>query len=160
MTLNDILRRLRYTFSWNDETVISLFTKGGLDVNRAQISNWLKKEEDPAFQIITDIQLAQFLNGWIIHERGKQEGKELVPEPRLNNNLILRKIKIALNLSAEDMLEIMLLANFRISKHELSAFFRNPTQSQYRVCKDQIFRNFLQGLQMKHRNMNTSKENS
>jgi uncharacterized protein YehS (DUF1456 family) len=43
------------------------------------------------------------------------------------------------------------LRGFRLSKHELSAFFRNPTQPQYRECKDQVLRNFLMGLQMKYR---------
>jgi uncharacterized protein YehS (DUF1456 family) len=41
--------------------------------------------------------------------------------------------------------------DMRISKHELSAFFRNPNQSQYRPCQDQILRNFLHGLQLKYR---------
>ncbi|MFK7899908.1 MAG: DUF1456 family protein, partial [Cyclobacteriaceae bacterium] len=48
-------------------------------------------------------------------------------------------------------LAILDLANLRVSKHELSAFFRKPGQSQYRLCKDQILRNFLHGMQMKYR---------
>jgi uncharacterized protein YehS (DUF1456 family) len=61
------------------------------------------------------------------------------------------KLKIALNLKAEDVLGILELAEFRISKHELSAFFRKPGHKHYRECKDQILRNFLQGLQLKYR---------
>jgi len=56
-----------------------------------------------------------------------------------------------LNLREEGMLEIFALRDFRLSKHELSAFFRNPTQAQYRECKDQVLRNFLMGLQEKYR---------
>ncbi|MDA3818247.1 MAG: DUF1456 family protein [Prolixibacteraceae bacterium] len=74
-----------------------------------------------------------------------------VAEKRLTNNIVLRKIKIALNLKDEDMLEILGLVDFKISKHELSAFFRKPTQSQFRPCKDQILRYILQGLTKKYK---------
>ena len=69
----------------------------------------------------------------------------------MNNNTIFRKLRIALNLKDEDILEILKLVDIEISKHELSAFFRKPGQSQYRECKDQILRNFLRGMQMKYR---------
>ncbi|HCB46292.1 MAG TPA: DUF1456 domain-containing protein, partial [Algoriphagus sp.] len=58
---------------------------------------------------------------------------------------------IALSMKDQDMLDVFELRKFRISKHELSAFFRKPDQHQYRVCKDQILRNFLMGLQLKFR---------
>ena len=61
------------------------------------------------------------------------------------------KLKIALNLKAEDILEIMDLSDLHISKHELSAFFRKKDHKHYRNCKDQIFRKFLKGVQLKYR---------
>jgi uncharacterized protein YehS (DUF1456 family) len=51
----------------------------------------------------------------------------------------------------EDILDALDLIGFRFGKHELSALFRKPEQSQYRPCKDQVLRNFLRGLQEKHR---------
>ena len=45
----------------------------------------------------------------------------------------------------------MHLAEYRVSAHELSAFFRKPGHSRYRLCKDQMLRNFLRGLQIKSR---------
>lgn len=151
MSNNDILRTLRYTFDFNDFVMIDIFGKGGLSITREEVSNWLKKEEDEGFKAIYDKELAAFLNGLIILKRGPKDDSLPVAEKSINNNLILRKLKIALNFKDEDMLEIFGLRNFRISKHELSAFFRNPTQSQYRDCKDQVMRNFLMGLQMKFR---------
>ena len=150
MTNNDILRRLRFTFGFNDTKMIELFAMAGQQVSRAQISDWLKKDDDPAYQKLNDNQLAIFLNGFIIDKRGKKEGKQPLPERRLNNNIIFRKLKIALNLKDDDILEILKLVEMQISKHELSAFFRNPDQNQYRQCEDQILRNFLHGLQVKY----------
>ncbi len=147
---NDILRRLRYTFNFNDTKMMELFKDGGQEATRAEISDWLKKEEDPDFKPLYDPQLAVFLNGFINLMRGKKEGEQPKPEKKLNNNIIFRKLKIALNLKDEDILAILALADFQFGKHELSAFFRKPEQDQYRPCKDQIIRNFLHGLQLKY----------
>ena len=151
MTNNDILRRIRYTFDLNDTKMMELCASSGRIFSRADISDWLKKDDHPDFLPMNDHQLAMFLNGFIIYKRGKKEGEAPIPETYLTNNMVFRKLKIALDLKDEDILEILMLANMKISKHELSAFFRNPTQSQYRVCNDQILRNFLKGMQTKYK---------
>ncbi len=151
MTNNDVLRRIRYTFNYSDSKMVSLFSLAGHQVTRTEISDWLKKEDHPAYQKCKDVQLAIFLNGLIIDKRGTKEGPSPEPEQRVTNNIIFRKLKIALNLKNEDILEIMALANLRMSKHELSAFFRKPGHKNHRVCKDQILRNFLKGVQFKYR---------
>ncbi len=147
MTNNDILRQIRYTFDLNDPKMIDIFSLGGQQVTRSEICDWLKKEDDPEFADLGDFELAAFLNGFINEKRGKKDGEQPLPENRLNNNMIFRKLKIALNLNDEDILGILELVDMRISKHELSAFFRNPAQRQYRKCNDQILRNFILGVQ-------------
>ncbi|MBC8414177.1 MAG: DUF1456 family protein [Nitrospira sp.] len=151
MTNNDILRRIRFTFDFDDSKMISLFGLADYEVTREDISDWLKKDDDLNYQNCTDRQLAIFLNGLIIDKRGKKEGPQPKPEQRVNNNIIFRKLKIALNLQAEDILQIMDQVDMSISKHELSAFFRKHDHKHYRPCKDQILRNFLKGLQLKYR---------
>lgn len=151
MSNNDIIRRIRYIFNFNDTKMVEIFSLANCQVTRAQISDWLKNDEDPAFQNIDNNQLSIFLNGFIIEKRGKKEGEQSYIDNNLNNNIILRKLKIALTLKDSDILEILNLVDFKISKHELSAFFRNPNQEQYRLCKDQILRNFLHGMQIKYR---------
>ena len=151
MTNNDVLRRIRYTFNFDDSTMMAIFALAGLEVTRAQISDWLKKEDDPDYLRCTDEQFATFLNGLIIDKRGKKDGPQPVPEKQLSNNIIFRKLKIALNLQAEEVLQLVNQADFRISKHELSAFFRKPSHKHYRECKDQVLRNFLKGMQTKYR---------
>jgi uncharacterized protein YehS (DUF1456 family) len=151
VTNNDILRRIRYTFDFKDSKMIAIFGLADHQVTREQISDWLKKDDDPAYQKCSDTELAIFLNGLINDKRGKREGPQPDPEQSLTNNIIFRKLRIALNLKAEDILEIMDMAGLRISKHELSAFFRKPDHKHYRDCKDQILRNFLNGVQIKYR---------
>ena len=151
MTNNDILRRIRYTFDFDDSKMVSIFGLADHKVTREQICDWLKTDEDPAYQKCSDTQLAIFLNGLINDKRGRKEGAQPEPEKRLTNNIIFVKLKIALNLKAEDIIEILALAGLHISKHELSAFFRKPGNKHYRDCKDQILRNFLKGMQLMYR---------
>jgi uncharacterized protein YehS (DUF1456 family) len=151
MTNNDIFRQLRYIFNISDQKMVQLFEYGNVAVTQTQIADWLKKEDDPAAKMIKDSMLAAFLNGFIASRRGIKEGEKPVPEAVLTNNLVLRKLKIALSFQDTDMLEILALAGFTLSKHELSAFFRNPKQPQYRTCNQQVLRNFLHGLQLKYR---------
>lgn len=158
MTNNDVLRRIRYIFDYNDLKMIDLFALAEHEVTREQICNWLKKEDDPECQNCSDSQLAIFLNGFINEKRGKKEGLQPKPETRLTNNIIFRKLKIALDLQAEDVLEIMDLADLHMSKHELSAFFRKPGHKNFRECKDQILRNFLKGMMLKYRTDSSPKQ--
>lgn len=148
---NSCLRSLRYTFDLSDSKMMALFAMTGPPVTREQVSQWLKKDEDPDFKTLEDVELATFLNGLIIKLRGRKEGPPPVSEKRVSNNLIMKKLKIALNLKSENVIEILTLANQPISEHELSAFFRKPDHKNYRACQDQILRCFLKGLQLKYR---------
>jgi uncharacterized protein YehS (DUF1456 family) len=157
MNNNDILRRIRYTFDFDDSKMISIFALADLDVKRGHLVAWLKKEDDPAYQECNDRMLATFLNGLITEKRGKRDGPQPKPEMRLTNNAIFMKLKIALNLQADEVLEILKLAGFELSAHELSSFFRRAGHKNYRECQDQVLRNFLKGMQQKYRGSSESK---
>lgn len=158
MNNNDILRSLRYTLKLSDSKMMAIFSHAGYHVTREQVCNWLKRDDDEAFQKCTDTHLASFLNGLINDKRGKKEGPQPQAEKRLNNNIVLRKLKIAFNLQGEEILEIITPTGLHISQHELSAFFRKPDHKHYRPCNDQILRNFLKGLQRKYRPESKSDE--
>ncbi|MBD1557650.1 DUF1456 family protein [Vibrio sp. S9_S30] len=147
MINNDILRRIRYTFDLKDNVMTVIFSLADFKVSDEQVTGWLKKEDDDSFVELSDKELAIFLNGFINFKRGKREGEQPKPEEKLSNNSIFQKLRIALNLKAEDIIEILKLVDLRLSKHELSAFFRKPENKHYRECKDQVLRNFLLGLQ-------------
>ncbi|MEO9274733.1 MAG: DUF1456 family protein [Marinomonas sp.] len=151
MNNNDVLRRLRYTFDLKELAIVEIFSAADSSVSQTQVSAWLKKEEDTGYVEMIDVEMASFLNGFINTKRGKREGPQPIPETRLTNNAIFMKLRIALNLQAEAILDIMSLAEFNLSKHELSSFFRKPDNRHYCECKDQILRNFLMGLQKHYR---------
>lgn len=147
LTNNDILRRIRYVFDLKNSALIEVFALAEVNVSQQQVTAWLKKEDEPGFVALADNELASFLNGFIALKRGKREGEQPKAESKLTNNMVFQKLRIALNLQAEEILAIMQLVDFRLSKHELSAFFRKPEHKNYRECQNQILRNFLMGLQ-------------
>lgn len=155
MTNNDILRNLRYIFNYSDLVVHDIFKLAGKTVAEDEQFSWFTKGEKA--KAMADQDLAYFLNGLIVHHRGKRDDKPMTAEEMLTNNIILRKIKIALNLKDFEILDILDKADFQLGKHELSAFFRKPGQRQYRLCKDQVLRNFLFGLKLKYRDHGDTK---
>jgi len=64
----------------------------------------------------------------------------------MSNNDILKKLRVALKMTNDDIIEVLALANFRITKTELGALFRNDDHPNFKPCGDQILRNFLNGL--------------
>lgn len=151
MKANDCLRRLRYILDMDETKMVAVFAQADQKVTRERITGWLKKDDDPAFEECRDRMFAAFLNGLVNERRGKREGTQPEPENTLNNNIVFRKLKIAFNLQAGEILELLSAEGMHISKHELSAFFRRPEHKHYRDCKDQVLRNFLTGLQVKLR---------
>ena len=151
MENNDVIRRLRFIFDFDDDQMIKIFSLAQLEVSREQVCSWLKKIDEPDVVAINDKKLATFLDGLISFKRGQKEGTIHRPEKKLSNNMIFKKLKIALALKDIDIINIYQLIHMNISKHEISALFRKPGQRQYRDCKDQFLRNFLYGLQVKYR---------
>ncbi len=148
MTNNSIFRRIRFIYNFSDHDLMDIFKLVGCVVNRTQIIRWLNKEDHEDYLVMKDEELATFLNGFIVLKRGKKEGPQPQPEKQLTNNMIFRKMRIALNLIDEDIIQILASVEMRMSKHELSALFRNPNQRQYVECNNQVLRNFFQGLEL------------
>ncbi|MGK0499760.1 MAG: hypothetical protein ACJAYG_001402 [Oceanicoccus sp.] len=151
MLNNDILRRLRYVFDLADTKIVKIFSLVDSEISSEEVTRWLKKDDDPWFQKCSDEQMATFLNGFISMRRGAKDGPKPVAEKELNNNIVLRKLKIALDYKSDDMLEVLKSVDLLISEHELSALFRKQGHKHYRECQDQLLRNFLDGLRLKYR---------
>lgn len=142
---------MRYIFDFSDQLMLSIFKLGGYEGTKPELVTWIAREGEPEFILCEDEKLACFLNGLIIKNRGPKGDDTPEPEKILNNNIVLRKLKIALNLQADDLLEILELSEFNLSKHELSALFRRPDHKNYRECLDQLLRNVLDGMEKRYR---------
>lgn len=149
MQNNDILRRLRYALDLNDAAMTDIFKLAEYEVSREELLDFLKKDDQEGFVELDHQLMTWFLEGLITYKRGKLETSAPQPEKAvsfLSNNDVLKKIRVALAFKEEDMLHTLKLADFELSKAELSAFFRKKGHKNYRDCGDQVLRNFLQGL--------------
>lgn len=155
MTNNDILRRLRYALDLSDPATISIFRLSGHNITQSDLINILKKEEETGYLDFSNTLMTLFLDGLIIHKRGERDAASVQTgkvDAQLTNNLILKKLRIALELREEELIAIMKLADAVISKAELSALFRNKDHKNFKECGDQFLRNFLKGLTIRKRN--------
>lgn len=174
MNNNDILIRLRYALDIKDTDMLEIFKLGGITVTREELQRMLlnpKKgsdidSEDDKFVPNDDMKkcnnfmFESFLNGFIILKRGKQEsepGKSekqefMIKDNKDVNNILLKKLKIALSLTSEDMLHILKTAGLSLSNSELSSVLRREGQRNYKECGDRYIRNFLKGLAITYRN--------
>ena len=64
----------------------------------------------------------------------------------MSNNDIFKKLRVALHLRNDEIIAIMKLVNFNVSKGELGDIFRSEDHPNFKKCGDQILRNFLNGL--------------
>ncbi|MEI6744386.1 MAG: DUF1456 family protein [Methylococcaceae bacterium] len=147
MINNDVLRRVRYALNLNDAAMMDIFALSDYEITREDLLKLLKKDNEDNFVALNNKLLTLFLDGLITYKRGKKEDGAVVKQTsELNNNGILRKLRIALEFKEEDMLHMLELAGFELSKPELSSFFRHEAHKHHRKCGDQVLRNFLQGL--------------
>ena len=154
MINNDVLRGLRYMLDLGDAQVVEIarLADPALELETAQVQSYLKKEGEPGHAECPDRVLAHFLDGLVLHRRGRNEALPPRPvEKRISNNLVLKKLRVAFELKDEDMHAIFDAAGFGVTKPELSALFRQPAHRNFRPCGDQMLRNFLRGLTLRLR---------
>ncbi|MFT5756825.1 MAG: hypothetical protein ACI9LM_001550 [Alteromonadaceae bacterium] len=149
MINNDILRRVSTILDFNDEKIQSVFLLSQCVISEEQLANFFKEKDEPSYVEILDYELASFLNGLIIDQRGPSDGPQREAEPVLSNNAIFNKIKIALSLKADEVIAILELAELSLGKYELSAFFRSVNNKHYKDCSDLVLSAFLKGLKIK-----------
>ncbi|MZI95978.1 DUF1456 family protein [Vibrio sp. CAIM 722] len=147
MNNNDVLRLVRTTFNLKDKQIIAIFAQAETTVTPEQVQAWLADESAKGAKKLKDVELSTFLNGFINQKRGKRDGEQPKPEANLTNNMVFQKLRIALNLKTEDILNIFELVGVELTKYELGAFFRKPDNKHYRPCPDQILQDFLTGVE-------------
>ncbi|MBU9675048.1 DUF1456 family protein [Planococcus sp. CP5-4] len=159
MDNNDVLIRLRYALDLKNSDVKEIFALGGEKVSAVDIPLILTKTPEPddegaeANIPLANDQLERFLNGLITFNRGPKPGDSGPPEVSGEhiNNLVLKKLRIALELTSEDLLDLWKLAGINVSKGELGAFLRKEGHKNYKQLGDQLMRNLLKGITLNYR---------
>lgn len=154
MINNDVLRSIRYMLDLSDNKMIEIIRLADPEfaIEKEDVRAFLSREEEPGYLACTDRVMARFFDGLVIHHRGRDESLPRRPvEKRINNNVVLKKLRVAFQLTDMDMHKAFADAGFPVSKPELSALFRQHGHKNFRLCGDQLLRNFLKGLTLRVR---------
>nr|WP_106781318.1 DUF1456 family protein [Lysinibacillus timonensis] len=171
MTNNDLLIRLRYALDIKNSDMVKIFELGGMHITKEEVLKILTKPKENEFGEIDltpteeftpcDYEMLEaFLNGFITFKRGKQEPKQgqaqqaPAQQPAKKdtpNNLFIKRVKVALSLTTEDMIDIFYDAGLNVSKGEIGAILRKADHRNYKECGDNFTRNFIKGLTMRYR---------
>lgn len=149
MNNNDILRQLRSALHLSDDEMVAIYGDAGFAMNPATLQLLMKREDEEGFIPCANPLLAFFLDGLIVHRRGKREpaGEQPTKAPAgLDNNAILKKLRIALDLKEEEMLAIMKRAGMPLTKGDLGPLFHAKGHKRYKACSDLFLQTFLQGI--------------
>lgn len=152
MANNEKLRSIRDALNLDDATMIQIFREAGREVSQSAITAFLKTEDQDDYIPCSNPIMGFFLDGLIIHNRGRLEGRPASaekPAPELTNNDILKKLRIALDLKEDDLIGIFKLAGIAMLKNEMTALFRKQGHKHYKECNDQFLSAFLKGLALR-----------
>jgi uncharacterized protein YehS (DUF1456 family) len=154
MQNNDVTRSLRYILNLSDAEMIAVFARMEKKIDAHELSLLLAREDEEGYTVMDDSLFESFLDGIILQKRGERENKagEATPQKqRMTNNIVLKKLRIALDLREEDMIEVFKLGNIEVSRSELTALFRREGHKHYKECGDQYLRYFLAGLAIRYK---------
>lgn len=153
MDCNDLNRRVRYALMLDDADIAKILDLAGHQASLAQIVGWRLKEGQEGYIDCPPSALSAMLEGLIIQRRGaRDDGNANAPMtsrgPRnaLDNNDVLKQLRIALSLKAEDVHALIQQGGGKLGKSEINALFRKASARNYRRCGDQVLRWFLTGL--------------
>lgn len=144
---NEILYRIQKALSLTTEEMLKAYELEEYTMDEKHLKSLLKRRQEKDFVPATFEELGVFLDGLITLKRGASSNKTGEDEAvELNNNLILKKLRIALNLKEPETEIIFGLADVTLSKQQLSSLFRKEGHKNFKPCSDELLMAFLYGL--------------
>ncbi|MBC7387422.1 MAG: DUF1456 family protein [Cryobacterium sp.] len=149
MTNNEALIGLRYLMNITDARLVEIAALGETVITLDEIRSFLMNDQEAGYTPLSHEVMAGFLNGLIVYKRGRDPASPLPPlDVPVTNNVVLKKMRVAFELKDVDIIEIIAKSGLRVSKSELSAFFRKRDHRNYRECGDQFLRNLFKGMSL------------
>ncbi|SHO81041.1 hypothetical protein MNB_SV-15-198 [hydrothermal vent metagenome] len=115
-------------------------------IYKLEDKNYTLEDIDKILIETTYEDLGIFLDGLITLKRGKLDNPKKIVDVELTNNLILKKLRVALNLKSSEVIIIFSLVDIELKMSEVNALFRREGSKNYRVCSSKLLSIFLDGL--------------
>jgi uncharacterized protein YehS (DUF1456 family) len=145
--MNYTLHTLKRALQLDTATMLQIFNIANDKITLEDVQDALKDQKQEGFVTLSDEGLLLFLEGLIIYKRGGELDLKIAKNFHLTNNMILKKLRVALKLQDEDLIKIFSSQEKEVKKSELTAFFRKEGHKNYRPLSDKMLRQFLRGLE-------------
>jgi len=147
MNTNDILYKITKALSLSKDDILEIYKLEDYNISREHLDSLLKRKYDKDFQLCSYEELGIFLDGLISFKRGGSQKRASDDEVvELNNNLILKKLRVALELKEFEIDLIFKLVDIELTKQQIKSLFRNPSHKNFKLCSDELLNQFLDGL--------------
>lgn len=142
-----VLNRIKDALRLSKDDILKIYQAEDYEIEESRVEAILKNPSHKKSKNATYEELGVFLDGLIRLNRGEplkeiNDDEEII----LDNNLIIKKLKIALNLKSIDIEMIFNLANYPISRSKIRDILRSPKHPKYKLCSDALLDAFLEGL--------------
>jgi len=147
LNTNDVLYKITKALSLSQDDIIEIYKLEDYPMDKEHLDRLLKRKYDKEFISCSYEELGVFLDGLITYKRGQSPNKPSDDEVvELNNNLILKKLRVALELKEFEIDLILKLVDIELTKQQIKSLFRNPAHKNFRLCPDELLMAFLDGL--------------
>ena len=146
MTNNYILTSLMASLKLDKVDILKAYKLVDKKITQDDVDDILREPSDEKFILLNNEGFGLFLNGFIVYKRGPSNKKAKKQKIYFSNNIILKKLKIALDLKDEDIIEIFKNDGLDITKSQLSAYFRRDGHINYRKCNNSLLKRFIKGM--------------
>lgn len=147
MKTNDILYKIQTALNLNQKEMLEAYKLAEYEMDAIHLDSLLKRRQDEKFKLCSYEELGVFLDGFVILKRGPSSKKSNDDEAvELSNNLILKKLRIALELKEAETEIIFSLGEAQLSKQQLASLFRKENHKNFKKCSDELLMAFLDGL--------------
>ena len=147
MKTNDILFKIQKALNLSQEEMLEAYKLADYNIDATHLDSLLKRRQDEGSKLCSYEELGVFLDGFVILKRGpspkKENNNEIV---ELTNNLILKKLRIALELKEAETEIIFSLGEAELSKQQLASLFRKEGHKNFKECSDELLMAFLDGM--------------
>ena len=147
MKINDILFKIKTALSLTDKELLETYTLAGFEMSQERLDSILKRRQDKGFSEATYEELGLFLDGLVILKRGEPSTKRDDDEVfELTNNLIMKKLRVSMNLKESELVIIFALAEIVLTKRQIGSFFRKEGGKNFKPASDELLMAFIEGL--------------
>jgi len=144
---NEILYRIQKALNLTTEEMLEAYKLEDYKMEASHLESLLKRRLDDGFTVASYEELGVFLDGFVTLKRGPSPKKTNDDEVvELTNNLILKKLRIAMELKEAETEIIFGLADIELSKQQLASLFRKESHKNFKACSDELLMAFLDGL--------------